>query len=339
MQAEKDMHKLVKNDEHHTVGRDRTRGVKRNENVSVGKNRTKRVKRNERVVIGQNQSVTVGTNRTAQIGGNDSVTVGGQHVLTVTDMFGGTGTTITTASHLIKLDSGMGATLMLNGANIRLQADSIDLVGTSGITVSVSGGEVKINGGPNVVINGPGLRAARVTDPVGGKILEGSPTVFIGPAPPAPTTDEETIDQAIENIKASPFGQTPEGRRVIAKIEQLRREGKIRFADLGPSIRGQSGSDGITANTTYNRDPQGTASELVHEATHQLDDDDYPGKTGNSIDEEERTNTNQLDLYESQRRGGYRDPDLELRRADRLNGRLRDNIRGRYPTSPEQRPR
>jgi hypothetical protein len=91
-------------------------------------------------------------------------------------------------------------------------------------------------------------------------------------------------------------------------------------------------------NNRYNRDPEATASELVHEATHEMEDEDHPLAIRNSIDEEEHTNNNQLDYYEEQRKRGFRDPKLEERRTDRQKGTLRDNIRRRYPDAPEHRP-
>jgi hypothetical protein len=92
----------------------------------------------------------------------------------------------------------------------------------------------------------------------------------------------------------------------------------------------------IKVGDVYNSDPNGVASDLVHEATHAVYLDEFPAaRPKPTIDEELRTNTNQLDLYEEQRKSGYSDPDLETRRKDRKNGKLRDNVRRRYPGTPE----
>ena len=92
----------------------------------------------------------------------------------------------------------------------------------------------------------------------------------------------------------------------------------------------------IVINSKYKKNRNAIASELVHEATHALNEDDFPAsKTKLTIDEEMRTNTNQLDLYQEQRKSGYRDPELERRRKARKDGTLRDDVRGRYPGSAE----
>ena len=107
MQAEKDLHKLVKHDEEvkigndrtkavgHddalTVGNDRTRMVGHDETVSIGNDRTRLVGNNEAVTIGNsrtksvgiNESMFVGINQNEQIGANRSVQVGANHVETI----------------------------------------------------------------------------------------------------------------------------------------------------------------------------------------------------------------------------------------------------------------
>ncbi len=92
MQAEKDLHKLVKNDEQVTIGHDRTKLVQNDdaitvgndrtkiiqndENSTIGNDRTKLVQCNERHVVGQNRSRTVGVNENVSIGVSHSVSVG-----------------------------------------------------------------------------------------------------------------------------------------------------------------------------------------------------------------------------------------------------------------------
>ena len=189
--------------------------------------------------------------------------------------------------------------------------------------------------GPSVVIYGSHLAACRqgdaVIEAVGppDKIVMGAPTVLIGDA----------VSTAIDMIKASGFGKTPEGEKVIAKLEALDAAGKIQFLPVlsNPSYRGEwDGAAGITVHSDYSSDPNVVASELVHEATHAVYEDEFPAsKSKLTIDEEVRTNINQLDFYEEQRSGGFRDPDLETRREDRAAGNLRTNLRHRYPGVPE----
>jgi hypothetical protein len=152
----------------------------------------------------------------------------------------------------------------------------------------------------------------------------------------AAKTFAENKKKAIEKIKNSNFGKTDEGKKVIKKIDDLDAAGKIKAAPTGDASRGTWGDGEITVNCPYISDPDAIASELVHEATHAVNEDDFPAsKSKLTIDEEMRTNTNQLDLYEEQRAGGFRDPELERRRNDRAAGKLRDNVRGRYPGTPE----
>jgi hypothetical protein len=161
------------------------------------------------------------------------------------------------------------------------------------------------------------------------KIVMGEPTVLIGDA----------VSTAIDMIKASDFGKTPEGQKVIAKLEALGVAGKIQFSPVlsNPSYRGEwDGAAGITVHSNYSSDPNVVASELVHEATHAVYEDEFPASKGKlTIDEEMRTNINQLDFYEEQRNSGFRDPELETRREDRAAGNLRTNLRNRYPGVPE----
>jgi type VI secretion system secreted protein VgrG len=137
MQAEKDMHKLVKNDEEHTVGRDRTRQVGETERVSVG----------------NNQSITVGVNRVAQIGNNDTTMVGVQHVVMIVpsgEMFDTTDAHTVMTSKKIELGTGGGATITMEndkitikGAKVEIHGESIDI--NSPGTVDVHGLPIKLN--------------------------------------------------------------------------------------------------------------------------------------------------------------------------------------------------
>ncbi|OJY37620.1 MAG: hypothetical protein BGP06_01380 [Rhizobiales bacterium 65-9] len=157
-----------------------------------------------------------------------------------------------------------------------------------------------------------------------------------GGAAPAQSTFEKNKAAAIEKIKNSKFGQTEEGKKVIKKIEELDAAGKIKSTGMGENTRGEWGGGEIRVNNQYEDDPDAIASELVHEATHAVNEDEFPAsKTKITVDEEMRTNENQLDFYEEQREDGFRDPELEDRRDDRADGKLRDNVRRRYPNAPE----
>ncbi len=84
MQAEKDLHKLVKNDEIVTIGRDRTKLVKNDDTLTVDNDRTKLVKNDEAVTIGNDrtklvkndENVTIGNDRTKLVQNDEKVTIG-----------------------------------------------------------------------------------------------------------------------------------------------------------------------------------------------------------------------------------------------------------------------
>ncbi len=180
MQAERDLTKLVKNDESVTIGNNRTKLVKANEDVTIGKNLSKLVKANEREVTGLNRSIVVGVNRSAQIGSVDATTVGDTHVVSVTPPGEGPtdSTRIETKNDRIELSTPGGARLLLEGDTIILEASGIHLrakdyaamasgreadvlaksvvhVKSGGGTVEVEagGGDLVLKGGPKVKIN------------------------------------------------------------------------------------------------------------------------------------------------------------------------------------------
>ncbi|MGK3962602.1 type VI secretion system Vgr family protein [Sorangium sp. So ce1667] len=84
MQAEKDLDKLVKNDESVRIGHDRTKQVGHDDALEVGNDRTRQVGHDETVsigndrtrLVGNNESVTVGNSRTKSVGVNESLFVG-----------------------------------------------------------------------------------------------------------------------------------------------------------------------------------------------------------------------------------------------------------------------
>ena len=68
MQAEKDLHKLVKNDQQTQVGNDRSTAIGNDESLVVGNDAAKQVVNNLSEVVGMNRSRQVGANETVQIG-------------------------------------------------------------------------------------------------------------------------------------------------------------------------------------------------------------------------------------------------------------------------------
>lgn len=84
MQAERDLDKLVKNDEFVRIGHDRTKQVGHDDALTVGNDRTRQVGHDETVsigndrtrLVGNNESVTIGNSRTKSVGVNESLFVG-----------------------------------------------------------------------------------------------------------------------------------------------------------------------------------------------------------------------------------------------------------------------
>ena len=155
-------------------------------------------------------------------------------------------------------------------------------------------------------------------------------------------TVKPTIENALAQIRVSKFGRTQAGQYVIEKIERLHKSGKVKIADLG-GARGKRTSAGeIFVDFSMAKDVNWLASELVHEATHDLLSDEYRRTkrepNGNSIEQELLTNGYQLQLYREQRKYGRPDRELEERLSASNTGKLRTNIRKRYPTAPDRQP-
>ncbi len=178
MQAEKDLNKLVKNDEQVKIGRDRTkqvgrdaqehvgqdrtRTVGRNEAISIGKDLVKQVAGNEREMTGLSRNVVVGVNRATQIGQIDSTIVGNTHTVMVmppgegmlmaADGGGGGGgggggpTSWTMQQDKITFSTP-------SGASITLEGDKITIKASGGILVEATGGDVTVKGTPKIKLN------------------------------------------------------------------------------------------------------------------------------------------------------------------------------------------
>jgi type VI secretion system secreted protein VgrG len=136
IQAERDYDKLVKRDENVTVGRDRTALVQAHERLTVGRSYSKQVSENERHVTGTNLTVEVGANRTTSIAESEAITIGKSYSLSVGR--GGAGTAVSAQQEKIVLTTGQGATLILEGGRIHLQAEAITLESASPIVAKPS---------------------------------------------------------------------------------------------------------------------------------------------------------------------------------------------------------
>lgn len=88
-------------------------------------------------------------------------------------------------------------------------------------------------------------------------------------------SEQEKIAQGIEKIKQSAFAQTDKGKEVVAKLEEMQKNGDITVGDLGGNTAGLAGDgtlrldDGLfTASGASNLE-----SVMVHEAGHELQAD------------------------------------------------------------------
>jgi type VI secretion system secreted protein VgrG len=164
IQAQKDLKKLVKNNENVTIGNNRTKLVQANDSLTVGANRTHRVQLNEQVSVGMSQKVSVGINRATHVGAVDSTTVGDTHVVTITppgEGGGGASSSVMLKDKKIVLSTGAGATITMEGARITLAADAIlvkaknyaIVQGRGGVRVRAASGDVIVRGSPKIKLN------------------------------------------------------------------------------------------------------------------------------------------------------------------------------------------
>jgi type VI secretion system secreted protein VgrG len=306
MQAEKDMHTLVKNDQRESVVRDRTRDVGRNESAMIGKNLTKQVTGNERETTGLNRSITVGVNRTAQIGSKDVTMVGTTHLVMITppgESGPSTSSSIMMTDKKIVLDTGAGARITLDHDKIIIEADDlveihgkkrgvnvhasapgggvgiftgksftvnttkVDIFGEDtvigGTTTTLGGGTLHILGGDAtnisggvVQINGPGFPCGRVGDPVGGTILKGAPTVFVGGGPAS------TLGKPADDLIAK-------SATLTKNLNELEADGwKVEIGKEGGGSYTDRGSKTIVLDPSQVASPEQMVQTLAHESGH-----------------------------------------------------------------------
>jgi len=161
MQAEKDLTKLVKNDESVNIGNDRTKSVGHDDTHTVGNDRSRVVGNNESVTIGVNQTITVGANQTTTVGGDRKVTVTGSQVVTVlgeggipaclTDVTGGYEVT---ASKTVRVSAPEKITLECQGSSITLEPGKITIkAGGNAEIVLDANALMKSNAGTEVFLD------------------------------------------------------------------------------------------------------------------------------------------------------------------------------------------
>ncbi len=126
------------------------------------------------------------------------------------------------------------------------------------------------------------------------------------------------------------------------RIEAVDKAGKPHYAiskEGRVEAVGEPGKPTLLARPRLDKpgdDPIALALYLVWEGSHGVYRDEHPGTKGNSVAEELFANTNQLDFYEEMRAKGNFDRELERRRTARLAGRLREDLKSRYPDLPDR---
>lgn len=175
IQAEKDLERLVKNDEQDEVGHDRTRDVGNDETVSIGANRTVSVAKDHSESISENETLEVGIDRTRSVMKNESVTIGEDQTISVSKVRSidvGDDQKLSVAK---SLDESIGKDHSITVAeNYELQAKKISIEAKDEISItvgkakiqmkkngdiSISGGKINVKGSKDVAIKGSKVKA------------------------------------------------------------------------------------------------------------------------------------------------------------------------------------
>jgi len=117
----------------------------------------------------------------------------------------------------------------------------------------------------------------------------------------------DAVTAAINRIEASAYGQTPEGKALIAKLRKLHADGKIKIAPPGQRPDALADTDPITDEITiYTLEPpdiDGLSNELVHEGTHaQNNERQRNGEYIDPVQEEKSAWDAQDEYYQEQKK-------------------------------------
>ncbi len=170
MQAEKDLERLIKNNEADSVGNDRTRSVGNDETISVGHDRKAEVGNNDTETIGANQTLTVGADRTRDVGSAETITVAKDQTISIgksrslnvgetQEITVGKNQTVTVGKNY---ETSVGSEYSLEAKKIRIVAsDELTIkVGKAEFVlkksgdVSLKGKKINLKGSGDVIIKG-----------------------------------------------------------------------------------------------------------------------------------------------------------------------------------------
>jgi type VI secretion system secreted protein VgrG len=133
--------------------RDLTRLVKNDESVVVGNNLDAITRANESFTVGQNQTISVGAGRRVRVGTEDTLEVGKRRRVSIGPSPRPLPTCVEMVDGRIVLSTGAGATITLDGDEVTIRASKIHLHGDKEVTGKVDNGDLKLLGGPMVKVN------------------------------------------------------------------------------------------------------------------------------------------------------------------------------------------
>lgn len=144
LHAEKDMKRLVENDDEVEIGHDARETVKNNRTAVVEADESVEVKKNRKAVVGENEESTVRKNRKLTVDQDDSVKVGKKYVLDAGDQL----TLKSGSSELVMKKDG---TITIKGMKITIEGStSVKIKGTDlkaeGTQVTVKGTKTQVQG-------------------------------------------------------------------------------------------------------------------------------------------------------------------------------------------------
>nr|WP_314267192.1 type VI secretion system tip protein TssI/VgrG [uncultured Moellerella sp.] len=152
-QAERNMNRLVKNDELHEINHDLKQVVANDRSLFVGRNATEVIGHNNSQIIGLNHTQAVGLNSTQIVGLTSSVTIGLLHALTVGGAF------VTAVGGAVSTVVGLTYSLNVAGASSdNVGAGKFTNVGGAYVT-SVGGGYINNVGGAYSVAAGGAIQS------------------------------------------------------------------------------------------------------------------------------------------------------------------------------------
>ena len=238
MQAEKDLHKLVKNDEQVKIGRDRTKQVGHDDSHTVGNDRTHQVGNDEDISVGNDQSKSVGNDESTTVGANRSKSVGGNEDSTIaqdlSQLVGGNEREVTSgnkssvvgsnrATQIGGIDSNMvGDTYSVmisppgesngggNATALFMKDDLVHAATKGGAMVTHKGNTLTLTA-DHIVIHGK--QSVQITTDDGPVIVKGGPNVMINPS-------TAKANEALKNMDTGSLPTSASSYRKLAQQNQ-----------------------------------------------------------------------------------------------------------------------